>query len=176
MGRMSNARYRMALVRMRARIADGLPLTHDDSSTVGDKYTICSWGMCSNDPEQWPDAGDHTFPVDFMDDGRVSAERQCDQLCPLQVTHPKARAWGCFYECRVFQPTCRTPTREVALKLYDERIHELGELPEVCACDDTGEIRDPVGGDKALPCPSCRRADYDAWRPSYDPWGTKEQP
>jgi len=171
---MSKARYRMALVRLRQRIADGIPLVYEDSTTIGDKYTICSWGLCSVDPEQWPDAGDHMFPVDFIDDGRISVNRGYQQPCPIQrnAEDRGAVGWGCFSECRIFLRG-PMPTREEALAFYDRRIAAIGELPEVCACNGTGELHDPVGGDKTLPCPSCRREDYEAWRPFYDPWGKK---
>jgi hypothetical protein len=164
----------MALVRMRNRIADGEALVLDDSNTTGNKYTHCSWGMCSNDPAQWPDAGDHIFPVDFMDDQRVSPERQDQQPCPVQRdAETGGPHWGCFYRCRLFRPLKgeKRPDRSEVLSLYDERIEAVGAHPEVCACDGTGEVSDPINGRKMLPCPSCRREDYEAWRPSYKPWG-----
>lgn len=165
---LSDARYRMALVRMRHRIATGLILSYEDSETIGEKGTKCSWGMCSEDVEQWPDAGDHLFPVVFMDRGRVSVVRRADQPCPLEIAALSKPSEGCFYRCRVFQQHLGAlPTRDAALRLYNSRIQAVGDHLEVCGCDNVGEIVDPVGGKKKLPCPTCRREDYSVWRLSY---------
>ena len=157
---MSDARYRMALVRMKKRIEAGLSLSAVDSTTTGDKFTICAWGMCSEDPEQWPQAGDHQFPVDFIKRRRISPDRRDHQTCPLQTDaeEPGATSWGCFYKCRVFQKKGRRRhkvDRGFTLHLYDQRIKAVGKLPEVCGCDGTRQLIDPVGGDKVVECPDC---------------------
>jgi hypothetical protein len=164
---MSNERYRMALVRLRTRIDEGLKLNADDSNQPGAKYTECTWGLCSGEKEQWPNAGDHIFPVDFMDRGRVAPERRDHQTCPMQTNSENGSPSGCFYKCRVFSRRLETPNREQVLELFDKRIDEVGPLPSVCACDGTGEVIDPVGRDKKLPCPDCKPEQYVAWRAQY---------
>lgn len=122
---MSQERYYLALKRIRALIADGIPLIFEDSTTIGDKYTHCSWGLCSEDPRAWPDAEDHLWPDQFLADKRVALKYlRDDQMCPMDRRVSEGSR-GCFYTCRIFQPKkCepRIETQEEALHLYDERI------------------------------------------------------
>lgn len=170
--KISDNRYGAALVRLRTRIADGLPLEAWDDVSPGCKDTHCSWGMCTNDPEQWPSAGDHIWPVDFMDRGRIAPRyKEVHQKCPMDTRAGKPGerlTCGCFYRCRVFQRNEKTPSREEALALFDAQIAKMTNLTEVCGCDDTGVLIDPLGGDKELPCPDCRPDDYKKWRASFD--------
>ena len=173
--KMSDDRHSMALVRLRTRIADNLKLDHWDSVEVGSKDTHCSWGLCSNDKEQWPNAGDHIFPISFTGTGRIAPRDSDGHMCPMQHTEastiPGLQAMGCFHKCRVFTPLKRAPipTRAETLALFDKKISEMGDFKEVCACDDTGTLTCPVGGDKELPCPDCRADDYKAWLLANNP-------
>jgi hypothetical protein len=113
---------------MRARIADGLDFVAWDDTTPGNKDTHCSWGMCSNDVEQWPDADDHTFPDDFEGYQRV-APRDAPGGCPLdrRTGTEDEQRWGCFYRCRVFtKPEIRAGRehvdRPVVVRMFDEVI------------------------------------------------------
>lgn len=81
----------------------------------------CNWGMCSKRQEHYPDPELHIFPNDFDDYGRMSA-LSCgnDVKCPMRVSDLGGS--GCFYDCRVFTRKHKVPTREEALKLYDDAI------------------------------------------------------
>lgn len=124
-------RWQDALRRMRARIAAGLEFVAWDSDAIGAKDTHCSWGMCSNDLEQWPDKDDHTFPDDFEERERVSP-RSARGGCPLDKRTGTSREdgmWGCFYNCRVFNygeidGEKRPEDRKRTLELYDRAIAE----------------------------------------------------
>jgi len=97
-------RWQDALRRMLGRIKEGLRFEAWDSDEVGAKDTHCSWGMCSNDIEQWPEADDHIFPDDFEERQRV-VPRDAPGGCPLdrRTGTDEEDRWGCFYHCRVFQ-------------------------------------------------------------------------
>lgn len=141
--RLTDERYLAALKRQRDRIAKGLPLVVSDSTTPGDHYTDCAWGLCSMSPTVWPDAEDHLFPEAFLEDGRIQPKHRAPgQLCPLDVhpaRNPGVRGaggprvvgdqpdpMGCFYTCRMFQAGRtgfpRRPTRKETLALYDAEI------------------------------------------------------
>lgn len=62
-------RYLAALQRVRDAIAAGRPLQFYDDTTPGDKSTSCSWGLCHDSKDTWPDAQDHLFPSDFEKTG-----------------------------------------------------------------------------------------------------------
>ena len=117
---MGEGRIQDAYRRMMDRIADGLPLHSEDSTYPGDKYTHCSWGMCSPDREQWPEADDHVWPEDFKKSGRVAPRRGA--TCPLgRDSGTEVDRVGCFYRCMVFK--AKTPlSREVALERYDQAL------------------------------------------------------
>lgn len=117
-------RYVLALKRIRAIIAGGRRLVAEDSTDIGNKYTICSWGLCSNDKEAWPDAIDHQFPFDFTSRGRMSPLYRKDP-CPLEQ---RRKGMGCFYGCKGFTRL----TRKEALELYDKEIakHESSRVCE----------------------------------------------
>lgn len=137
-------RYLAALGRFRTRIAAGVPLTYEDSDASGDKYSRCSWGLCSDDKEAWPDADDHLWPEQFRKRGRVAPRyRKTTQGCPLDRRvgmEDEDNMRGCFHSCRIFNPA-EPPLRiskNVALRLYDEAIllaagvpHTVGDLPSV---------------------------------------------
>lgn len=119
---MGEGRYQDALRRFRDKIEKGAPFDAEDSCAVGDKYTSCSWGLCScRNAADWPDANDHLFPEDFVQRGRISPRyRDRDRACPLGAA---TESQGCFYQCRVFQHR-QPPSREEVLKLYDELIQK----------------------------------------------------
>lgn len=121
---LSDERYLAALKRIRALIANGINLVAEDSDVMGDKFTHCTWGLCSDRKSHWPDPEDHLWPDQFVEHGRVAPKyRDTDkQECPLCVPHEGSGFKGCFYRCRVFQRKMKTPTREQALRLYDEAI------------------------------------------------------
>jgi len=52
---LSQGRYIKAMERQKARIEKGIKLTFYDDNTSGYKSTECSWGLCSDDKEAWPD-------------------------------------------------------------------------------------------------------------------------
>lgn len=127
---LSDERYRAALVRLRG-LVERIPLHAVDSTTPGDKYTECAWGLCSDDKLAWPDAADHLWPDQFDEQGRVAPlYRRAQQKCPLdrrELADPDPN--GCFHTCRVFQRRRGNPeiTREQALALYDARIAEVSK-------------------------------------------------
>lgn len=118
------ARYLLALERMRERIAGGLRLEFEDSTTTGNKYTHCSWGLCSEERAAWPDAEDHIWPQQFEREGRVAPLDIPSPGCPMDRREGKDDGNGCFYTCRVFNPLERgkRPSQEQTLELYDIKI------------------------------------------------------
>jgi hypothetical protein len=122
-------RYIAAMERQKARIEKGIKLTFYDDTTPGDKSTECSWGLCSEDKEAWPDAQDHLWPDQFLKDGRVAPKYpKKGNSCPLDA-RPTSKEFrrGCFFTCRVFNPVKgeKIPTREQAIQFYERRIGEF---------------------------------------------------
>lgn len=142
---LSDERFLAALERMRTRIAEGEKLGAEDLTAIGNKYTYCTWGMCTGDPEFWPKE-DRMFPdrepistdcrVEYgkvVPILRVSSKYQDrGQFCPFD-RRPSAKApdyaqgspGGCFYRCMIFSPKGAKPTREDAIKLYDVSIEKF---------------------------------------------------
>lgn len=117
---LSKKQYLETLKRIRKTVAES-KLVSEDSDFPGNKYTESNWGLCSELREHYPDPELHTFPMDFVDFGRMSANScEDDVKCPMRVegTGPS----GCFYSCRVFTKKFKTPSRKEALQLYDEAI------------------------------------------------------
>lgn len=119
-------RYVLAVQRILDRIQNGYPLKLDDSNYEGDKYTSCSWGLCYESIDQWPDAEDHTFPISFEQDGRLSPLRCGEgQKCPMDrrtIEEKKATFNGCFWTCRAFNPGKDKLTADEAIQLCNEVI------------------------------------------------------
>lgn len=115
------ARHIIALKRIKGLIETGTPLTAYDDNTPGNKSMGCSWGLCSESVEAWPDAQDHIWPHDFENKLRV-APLHSKRPCPLNAYVDPHR--GCFYTCRVFNPArgAQVPTKDEALALYDTAI------------------------------------------------------
>lgn len=143
---LSDERFLAALERMRTRIAEGEKLGAEDLTAIGNKYTYCTWGMCTGDPEFWPKE-DRMFPnqepiaTDYRVGSsgkvvpilRVSPKYQDrGQFCPFDrrpsTKEPEAvqgLSIGCFYRCMIFSPKGDKPSREDAIKLYDVSIDRL---------------------------------------------------
>lgn len=129
---LSDERYLVALERQKGRIEEGLELDLDDSNETGNKHTHCSWGLCSEDKEAWPDAEDHLWPDQFKKEGRV-APKYHDmgrQPCPFDARTSAQRnkgfVNGCFFTCRFFRPRGQEqPDRGEALHLYDVAIDRV---------------------------------------------------
>jgi hypothetical protein len=132
---MPQDRYIAAMKRLRALIEGGRQLTKEDSNTPGDKHTTCSWGLCADDAETWPDAEDHLWPDQFREHGRVAPKYLGNtQRCPMdrragQQTSALAAVQGCFHTCRVFKRQIRNGDRETVLRLYDEQIARAERNP-----------------------------------------------
>jgi hypothetical protein len=124
---MTDKQHLGALKRLRALISEGMELTAVDSTTIGDRYTHCSWGLCSNAVLVWPHAEEHLFPDHFIEHGRVAPKYLTDnQMCPMDLRNAPDGD-GCFYHCRVFQSAVRTPTAAEAVDLYNEMIKKVEE-------------------------------------------------
>ena len=117
---LSKKRYVEALKRIRKLIAGGLILTGCDDTTPGDKSTQCSWGLCQNDKDHWPDPIDYLWP-DEPD--RVAPKYLRDKMaCPMDKrTYEEISGNGCFYSCRFFQSE-KNPSMDEAVVLYDALI------------------------------------------------------
>jgi hypothetical protein len=125
-------RYLAALERQRGRIENGNPLTFFDDTTSGNKDTSCSWGLCDNAVEAWPDPQDHLWPDQFTDRRRVAPlYRDNGQTCPLDTRpRPNTGLSGCFYTCRIFQARRgQRPDREETLRLYDVELERVRKDP-----------------------------------------------
>lgn len=149
---MGEGRYQDALRRFRQRIVDGTDLETDDSDEIGNKHTHSSWGLCDDSEEMYPDANDHIFPADFLTRGRLTPRpvAEADRRCPMDRNNPSklerqigiVGRFGCFYRCRIFRPRPRgsaPPTREEAIKLYDDLIAEREALHGKRTAADDGE-------------------------------------
>lgn len=121
-----------AFTNMRNLIQQGEPLKKDDCTDTGNKYTTCTWGMCTDSSKVYPKPEMHSFPQDFVDDAYVSAlEFPKGQHCPMRVVDPEAAdetpLFGCYYECRIFGSHRRNPTRAEAVDMYNAAITKLEE-------------------------------------------------
>jgi len=114
--------YAKVLRILRKKIDTGLSLSCVDSDTIGNKYTECSWGICMETPDNYPDESMRIRP-ELMAHNRVASKFPPEGFnCPLDK-HPEDR-WGCFYRCRAFQGGIN---REQALALYDETLKQLDQ-------------------------------------------------
>jgi len=103
---LSNHGYLGALQRLIAHIEDGHRLISLDSDSLGDKFTTCSWGLCSESKEIWPDPDMHMWPGDFVKHGRIAPlYRRSRHSCPFDARGDMIQSMnGCFYACGIFQP------------------------------------------------------------------------
>lgn len=125
-------RYIAALKRQLARIEGGVTLKAVDDVTPGNKSTECTWGLCTDEKEAWPDAQDHLWPDQFTKRGRVAPlYRRKHQKCPLDRRELASEdPNGCFYSCRVFSPNKGdlAVRRIDVVTLYQRRIAEVENL------------------------------------------------
>jgi len=126
------------LKRQLKRIADGVKLDHVDSNQTGSKFTHCSWGLCSEDMETWPDPETWLFEpfrnYAYNEDGELvdvprPKYRGDHQFCPFDRKDNRSAqdgSFGCFYRCRIFRPKGeKRPNRERAIELYQIRLREV---------------------------------------------------
>ena len=123
---LSDPQYLAALGRLR-KIIESRKLKYVDSDSPGDKYTECNWGLCSDLKELWPTPELHTWPYDFLNNGRVAPIGRGKYCCPMDTREDGGGGNGCFYTCRVFQRKHKTPSREEALALVDAKITNAGK-------------------------------------------------
>lgn len=164
---LGEGRYQDALRRFRKRIAEGLELDLDDCNITGGKHTHATWGLCDGGtPEAYPDLNDHTFPARVASDLKhgyppLLSPRDPPEgaTCPMdrgpKGGQPVGHS-GCFYRCRLFQPVKgtlppgeripRRPTREEALRLYDQMIAAREEKYGRKTTKDDGEEGWKPGG------------------------------
>lgn len=121
-------RYIVALKRIREQINNGNKFEAEDSTTIGNKYTHCSWGLCSCNHEQWPDKEDHMFKRTIKQPLAVKYLSK-RQICPFDKTN-KQEPEGCFHRCMIFQDRIdKLPNfKEKALELYDIKIKEKDKI------------------------------------------------
>lgn len=126
---LSPERYLTALQRFRNAIAKGdMPLIGFDDTTIGDKDTQVTWGLCNSNPTMWPDAQDHLWPDQFTHEHRSTPLHTAKgQACPFDQSRHDTEPtppYGCFYRCDFFQTPRRKPppTQETILARYDELI------------------------------------------------------
>jgi hypothetical protein len=114
--------YIATLKRMRDMIAAGRGLSYEDSTEIGNKHTECSWGLCDDTKDLWPDPQFYIWPDQ---PNRIAPMHRLDaHTCPFRQAKPSAN--GCFWSCMIFQSGKRNPlpTRDQALALYDAKIAE----------------------------------------------------
>lgn len=124
--RMSPELHLMSLKLLREIIASGISLGYYDDTTIGSKKTECSWGLCTESKEVYPESIMHIWPDDFEKHGRIAPRhRDENQKCPFDVRPIEEKDMnGCFWYCQIFQRKKRKQriTREYALQLFDEEI------------------------------------------------------
>lgn len=114
----------VALKRFKAVIEGGAKLSGYDDTTIGAKNTECTWGLCLEDKGLWPDAKDHIFPYDFLNEGRTSPLGHPTGTCPMDKrSRQKKDPNGCFWTCRFFHGP--RPSRSEYLQMIDRKIDEL---------------------------------------------------
>lgn len=113
--------YIATLKRLRDLIAAGRKLDYDDDTTIGAKHMYCTWGLCDDTKDVWPDPQFYTWPD--QPDRVAPMHRQNNHTCPFRIAPPSAN--GCFWSCRIFKSRKQDlPTREQALALYNAKIKE----------------------------------------------------
>jgi len=123
---LSRERYLVALKRMRALLVRGLRLRYEDSNEIGNKYNYCTWGLCSESKEAWPDAEDHLWPDEFVLWGRGAPKYLHGLRCPLQDMKRHNEGNGCFWSCMIFSTgSGEKPSKETVIQLYDRLIEQV---------------------------------------------------
>lgn len=114
--------YIATLKRMRDMIAAGRGLDYDDDTTIGSKHMYCTWGLCDDTKDLYPNPEFYIWPDQ---PNRIAPmHRQDEHTCPFRQAKPSAN--GCFWSCMIFQRRRKEPmvTRDRALELYDAKIKE----------------------------------------------------
>ena len=106
-------RYVVALKRLRT-IVEKQDLNGYDSRCIGNANNECSWGLCQQNKNLWPDPQDYVWPHDSdriqpLDGG----------ACPLDWRDDPEES-GCFHTCWFFQG--KKPTREDVLNRIEELV------------------------------------------------------
>ena len=65
-------------------------VTGEDNHVIGNKYTECSIGLCSED---------------FENKSKYPPYRKPHHLCPLDMRQSLKESSGCFYYCAFFKPS-----------------------------------------------------------------------
>jgi hypothetical protein len=114
---------------VRELIASGEELIYYDDTTVGNKHTECSWGLCTDSKVAYPDPEMHLWPDQFTNSNRVAPKyRKKHQKCPFDIRDPdKITMNGCFWTCWVFQRKHRKGRilKEYVLQLFDKEIERF---------------------------------------------------
>jgi hypothetical protein len=123
---LTNEQYINAMKRIRNLISDGKELIAIDDNTIGSKCTTCTWGLCSEEPDAWPDREDMLFPEQHPQ--RISVKyTETNQRCPIDERDLLNRDMnGCFFTCRIFKG--KNLSRKEVIKLYDQRIIEAEKI------------------------------------------------
>ena len=135
--------YRIALERQLARLQAGAVISGYDSTTIGDKNTECSGGLCWNSVELWGGLLAARFlPAEGPRNGSQRI-RYLPLPCPLDHRE-KPSVSGCFYHCRFFNPKKgKTPvTAPEAIPLYETALAHM-DAPEG-VWSHNGEPVDPI--------------------------------
>ena len=128
--RLTITQFREVLIRLRDKIEAKAALISEDSNYIGDKYTHCTWGICTNERDIYPTPELHTFPQAFKFENRIEPlDTPEGHDCPIRERLPSdsetTSMSGCFYSCRIFQKDKKTPTKEEAITLYEKVIENL---------------------------------------------------
>ncbi len=114
---------------IRELIANGEELIYYDDTTPGNKHIECSWGLCTDSKEAYPDPEMHLWPDQFTNNGRVAPKyRKKHQMCPFDTrNHSTVTGSGCFWTCKIFRRKFKKPeiSKEYALEVYDSLIERF---------------------------------------------------
>lgn len=130
---MTDEQYLKVLERIRYRIVLGEPFVFDTSDSTGNKYTHCSHGLCSMNPNHWPEVDEYLFPERFVPKPKPEFESGRDlgapikyfekhHVCPYQEKVDPDR--GCFWSCRAKRRDTR-PTMDEVKARVNELIAEV---------------------------------------------------
>ncbi len=118
---LTNHQYLETLERLKG-LVKAEKLDYYDDTTVGDKNTECTWGLCRDDLKLWPTIDLHLFPKEFPRRSDPKYRKQ-HHVCPNDFD-PKDQN-GCFYHCRFFQKKADGWGRQEVLTKIDELVAEF---------------------------------------------------
>ena len=119
---LTNKEYHQLLLLAQENLNKIETVTGEDSTSIGNKYTITNIGLCNDEivPKELS-----MFPEDYPR-RKGSKYRLSNHKCPLDKReHLDDLSNGCFYSCRFFQDSLRDI--KVIQKLYKECIEEIHE-------------------------------------------------